>query len=271
MKRIAIAWFSVRVLLVMTAMSITAAGVIPPASAAISHKDARLGALAALNTELAQTYRSALRDLRILPRRDLPNVPVSTANRCGASCKRVLKQVRSDYDVWLLKVCPTTYLCQHPTPLIQGASMVDVCQDTSDCPKSMAAAVDRHYRWLFKHGGVKQFENEWKCGKRLQPCHVDCAKGVRCSGITDWIGLVNLLGYIANGACILLTDGVGLLVCTGVTAVITTVIDAVLTKANSKDKGAAAFTNGLVSAGPFLLSFLKMIFKHWATQGGGEP
>jgi hypothetical protein len=134
----------------------------------------------------------------------------------------------------------------------------------------MALAIYKHYRWLLKHGGVKQFEDEWKCGKHLQPCHVNCTKGVRCTGQTNWIAFINFGGQIIGYGCILLTEGIGALVCTGAVAVIVTVLDQVLDKANAKNKGAAAFRNGVVTAGPFIATFLKEVFKKWATEGDGE-
>jgi hypothetical protein len=223
--------------------------------------------MAAMERELTQTYRLVSWDIghpgRIPAGPQIPDTP------CLKACKKALMQFRTDYNYWELKTCPTDYLCQHPTPLIEANAQVHACQNTKDCPKPMALAIYKHYRWVFKNGGVKQFEDEWKCGKNKQPCHVDCTKGVRCSGKTNWIALINLGGQIVGYGCILLTEGIGALVCTGFTAVVVTVLDQVVDKANAKDKGAAAFRNGLVSAGPFIVTFLKQVFTKAATEGDG--
>ena len=227
----------------------------------------------ALQHEIAQAYHIATRDLRDPAL--IPAGPQIPNGRCLRTCKGMLKHFRSDYNWWFLnKTCSgiTTYLCKHPTPILIGSTQVNVCHNYPDCTRSMALAIDRHYGWLLKHGGAKQFADLWKCGaKPLQPCHPDCLRHKPCQGITDWIPFINFGGQLVGYGCILLTEGIGALICSGATATIVTVLDQVLSKSNAKDKGAQAFKNGLSTAGPFLVGLVKEILKKLAyTEGNGS-
>jgi hypothetical protein len=72
---------------------------------------------------------------------------------------------------------------------------------------------------------------------------------------------VDFYGDIAQGGCIIATDGIGAVVCQGAAAAVQTAVDALLAKGRIHHRILEAWKNAFITTAPFGVSLIKELFK----------
>jgi hypothetical protein len=171
---------------------------------------------------------------------------------CGRSCKAAARQFAKDYNAALKHVCYVNNdkkCYKHPLPREQVSADVRVCVYTTDCSASFSRHIGNLNAWYNDHD--RQWEailqKRWGCKKT-------------CPG-PNWVSVVDFYGDIAQGGCIIATDGIGTVVCQGAAVAVQTAVDALLGKGNIHHRILEAWKNTFITTAPFGVSLIKELFK----------